>query len=569
MASLPSEKYYKNFCDMSPIRAIVETLMNSQSLKKPNLSELYDMASELHHVTITDRPIHEKIIKQYKLPENARVLNDNHGMVIGRAASARRFFNRVDESTKKKLHDIALEAAFELSKQKLMLVESFAGLDENLMLKARLICPESYASNAYNWCLNFTPKEMGIEKFKKSKNVNIPDICILTFPDWKSDDPQFSKGCVIVDEKHNTIMILGLRYFGELKKGTLTLAWTSGMNLEMAACHGGIKEVDFSNCKDENNKKHGKKIISFFGLSGSGKSSHTNSHDNSKTLPEDVKVTIAHDDAFQIDPHGKMCYVWEPSLFDKTDSRELDHPDWKYVISTQNHAIVKKDNKILPYGRDLRNKNSRAIFSRNILENYVNKVDFPHFINWLMKDSTLPPVMKFSSSNLAVAMGATLMTKRTAAENVSEEEMKKLVFEPFANPFRVYELYKDCVAFRNLFEQGVEGHVFNSAGFWNGSDDALHKIPLELSHRLQTAILKNEITWVEHPFIKGGLIPEKNSIEKIWPGYSEKFSTDSIEHKNGYMELLSNRFEQRREFLLANVEKLELARELADSLIIS
>jgi phosphoenolpyruvate carboxykinase (ATP) len=44
-------------------------------------------------------------------------------------------------------------------------------------------------------------------------------------------------------------------------------------------------------------------------------------------------------------------------------------------------------------------------------------------------------------------MGAALMTQRNRAENVAEDELNKLVFEPFANPFRVYELYRDVEAF--------------------------------------------------------------------------------------------------------------------------
>ncbi len=39
------------------------------------------------------------------------------------------------------------------------------------------------------------------------------------------------------------------------------------------------------------------------------------------------------------------------------------------------------------------------------------------------------------------------MTQRNRAENVAEDELNKLVFEPFANPFRVYELYRDVEAF--------------------------------------------------------------------------------------------------------------------------
>jgi DNA replication protein DnaC len=44
----------------------------------------------------------------------------------------------------------------------------------------------------------------------------------------------------------------------------------------MAACHGGIKEIDFGTCENPEYHKLGKRSIAFYGLSGTGKSSHTN-----------------------------------------------------------------------------------------------------------------------------------------------------------------------------------------------------------------------------------------------------------------------------------------------------
>ena len=118
-----------------------------------------------------------------------------------------------------------------------------------------------------------------------------------------------------------------------------------------------------------------------------------------------------------------------------------------------------------------------------------------------MKDSTLPPILKLTSSPLATAMGATLMTKRTAAENVAESEMDKLVFEPFANPFRVYELYKDCQGFMKVLEAGADCYCFNSGEFWGG--DKSIDIPLQVSLRLNTAILCDELEWEEWEILQG------------------------------------------------------------------
>lgn len=37
--------------------------------------------------------------------------------------------------------------------------------------------------------------------------------------------PAYPDGLVYFDTNHNCVAILGLNYFGELKKATLTLAW--------------------------------------------------------------------------------------------------------------------------------------------------------------------------------------------------------------------------------------------------------------------------------------------------------------------------------------------------------
>ena len=58
-----------------------------------------------------------------------------------------------------------------------------------------------------------------------------------------------------------------MRYFGEHKKGTLTLAWAIANRNGYASCHGGQKEYTLDNGS--------KYVAAVFGLSGSGKSTLT------------------------------------------------------------------------------------------------------------------------------------------------------------------------------------------------------------------------------------------------------------------------------------------------------
>jgi len=185
-----------------------------------------------------------------------------------------------------------------------------------------------------------------------------------------------------------------------------------------------------------------------------------------------------------------------------------------------------------------------------------------------MKDSTLPPIVKFNDKHLAIAMGAALMTQRNRAENVPEEELQKLVFEPFANPFRVYELYRDVEAFLKVAETGADFYCFNSRGYWKESDDILEPIPLNTSLTLQTAILMDQLQWESWDLLPGAMIPTRESVEAILPGYYDKYNTELRGNYDKYIALLKDRFRQRKDFLLSSdlTERPEIQEKLIQSL---
>jgi phosphoenolpyruvate carboxykinase (ATP) len=572
MASKSSAEYYGNLKEMSPIRAIAETLMNNHNVRKVDIREAYEMAKNQPGVTVTDLPVYPEFVKLHNLPLDAKVLDDCHGNIIGRTAKARRFYHRLNPSQKNKLEGDFREAVWQMQHYPLIKAEAILGMDQDLMIKATFITTETDVANLYNWLLNFAPYEQLREQYEKSPNLPIQDIILVAFNEWTCDDPFYNNvgapQLALVDEKHNVIVNLGMRYFGERKKGTLTLAWTSGIRIGMAACHGGIKELDFSTCDDPQYHKLGKRSIAFYGLSGTGKSSHTNSHDNAGTMPAGVSKVVLHDDAFQIDLENKLCRVWEPTLFDKTDSRDPNHPDWKFALAVMNHTVLNMDGKRIPIGQDTRNQNGRALLDRALLGNYVNRCAFPKALVWLMKDSVLPPILKLNDKYLAIAMGAALMTQRNRAENVTEEELQKLVFEPFANPFRVYELYRDVEAFLKVADNGADFYCFNSRGYWKESDDVLEAIPLKTSLTLQTAVLLDQLEWEEWDLLPGSLVPTRDSIEKILPGYYDRYDPDKRGNKDKYDELLQSRFQQRRDYLMGSdlSEKPELQQKVVEAL---
>lgn len=554
MASQSTFEYYKNdLGKIPPLRAIAETLIQDKRIRTVNAAEAYELAKRQGDVQDSDLPIYPPAARRLGLPEGATVINQVHGKIVGRTAKARRIYKDLGETDRHKVLGDLREAVWNMQQRPLIKAHAIVGLDRDLMLKATFVTTEDDAVNVFNWLVNFTPYEELAEAYEKSPKLPIQDILIISDNHWNCADPFYHcegfPQLALVDENANIIYNFGMRYFGERKKGTLTLAWTSGIRVGMAACHGGIKEIDFSDCADPEICSAGKRSIAFFGLSGTGKSSHTNSHDNGGTLPAGFKKVVLHDDAFQIDSENKVCRVWEPTLFDKTDSRPLGHPDWRFMISVMNHALIEADGKVVPLGQDVRNPNGRALIDRDLLGAYVNRCSFPNTICWLTKDTTLPTILRFTNHDLAVAMGASLMTQRNRAENVSEEELNKLVFVPFANPFRIYELWKDVQAFLNVFEHGAMGYCFNSVGFWKASPHDLHKIPLQTSLTLQTAILLDRLEWEDWDRLPGAQIPTRESVDKLLPGFYDKYNPAHVENPEQYLKTLDDRFKQRREYL--------------------
>ncbi|MGN0552113.1 MAG: phosphoenolpyruvate carboxykinase, partial [Oscillospiraceae bacterium] len=124
--------------------------------------------------------------------------------------------------------------------------------------------------------------------------------------------------------------------------------------------------------------------------------------------------------------------------------------------------------KIQLVTEDIRNGNGRAIKSKLWSPNRVDKIDSPvNAIFWIMKDPTIPPVIKLKGASLASVMGATLATKTSTAERVKAgTDMNALRIVPYANPFRTYPLANDYEKFKKLVEEkNVACYIINTGDF--------------------------------------------------------------------------------------------------------
>ena len=205
-------------------------------------------------------------------------------------------------------------------------------------------------------------------------------------------------------------------------------------------------------------------VAGVFGLSGSGKSTLTHAKHDGK-----YDITVLHDDAFVISTKDGSSVALEPAYFDKTQDYPLTSEDNKYLLTLQNNgATLDENGKVVVVTEDIRNGNGRAVKSKLWSPNRIDKFDEPvNAIFWLMKDPTLPPVVKIKGAELASVMGATLATKRTSAERLAPGvDPDALVVEPYANPFRTYPLADDYNKFKALFqERNVDCYILNTGFF--------------------------------------------------------------------------------------------------------
>lgn len=445
-------EYFKNKDILTRVRTTVETAFYGNNVVKiSSPAEMYSLAKNSPGTIVTDMPIYKP--EEVGLPQGATVLLFNDGEVTGRFAAARRIAGEpgVDINN---LAAKVREAVYNTRYRKLYHCQAYAGLHEDFMVKLHLLIPENHENIALSWMLNFQYiNDFYYKMYQNSKEINEGDIYIFSDPDWRH--PEHPGGLAFFDPENNVAAILGMRYFGEHKKGTLTLVWGSANRNGYASCHGGMKRYNLDNGRSY--------VVSVFGLSGSGKSTITHAkHDNK------YDVTVLHDDAFIINTKDGSSIALEPAYFDKTQDYPMGSEDNRFILTAQNTgATLDENGKVVLVTEDIRNGNGRAIKSKlwspNRVDKFEEKTDA---VFWLMKDPTLPPVVKVKGSALGSAMGATLATKRTTAERLAEGvDPNALVVEPYANPFRTYPLSEDYNKFKTLFDDGIDCYILNTGAF--------------------------------------------------------------------------------------------------------
>ncbi len=459
-AYYPRTEIGPNKVGFAKTRSIIEAAFYGNNVVKVNtLREAYELAKNSPGTVVTDMPVYKG--EEFGLDADAKVLLFNDGSITGRYAPARRITGKPGVNTTE-LDKLLMDAVYDSRWKTMYHAEVYIGLDPEFMVKAHLLIPEGEENLLYSWMLNFQyMSDQYVKMYKSSKLYdNEPDIYIFSDPQWTGTDRTdiSDPNCLCYfNTDTNCAGILGMRYFGEHKKGTLTLAWALANRNGYASCHGGQKEYTL----DDGSKY----VAAVFGLSGSGKSTITHAKHNNKY----PSIKVLHDDAFVINAETCASVALEPTYFDKTADYPTACEDNKFLLTAQNcSATLDEEGKVVLVTEDVRNGNGRAIKSKLWSPNRVDKIEAPvNAIFWIMKDPTIPPVVKLKGASLASVMGATLATKRSTAERLAAGvDPNALVVEPYANPFRTYPLVNDYEKFKALVEsKNVDCYIINTGDF--------------------------------------------------------------------------------------------------------
>jgi len=520
----------------SKMRSTIETAFYGNNVTPvTSVAQAYQLAAEEPGVIVLDMPVYKPC--EQGLPTDAKVLVTNDGKTTGRYAKARRIIGDegIDEV---ELSNIARDAVYDSRNKEWLAAEAIVGLDKKFTARAHLMIPKDHASTLYSWIMNFKFFDAAVKEFYDD-SLEIPegDIYIYSDPDYIV--PGHPGGLAIFDPAHNCAMILGMRYFGEHKKGTLTLAWSLANRLGYVACHGGMKRYNLDNGKSY--------TIGVFGLSGSGKSTLTHEKHDGR-----YDISILHDDAYIINTEDLSSIALEPTYFDKMQDYPVEHPANEFLLTLQNVGVtMDEEGRKVVLAEDVRNNNGRAIKSQFWTDNRVNYVDEPvNAIVWLMKDKTLPPILKIDDPVLASTMGATLATRRSTAEKLDAHvDPNALVIEPYANPFRTYPLALDYESYKKLFSEcGVECYIMNTGFFLD------NKVPKEVTLDLLERLVEGTLEF--KPFYK---YPNLEYVEV--PGFEPPFQVREYHHQ------LHKAFEFRYDYVENLIgHKNELPEEVLDVL---
>ena len=262
------------------------------------------------------------------------------------------------------------------TRDRLFVVDAFAGWDKKYRIKVRIICTRAYhALFMQNMLIMPTAEELA--------DFGEPDYLVINgggFPANSYTSDMTSKTSIDVDLERKEIVILGTEYAGEMKKGIFGV-----MNYLMP-----LEDVLPMHCSA--NVSDAGDVSILFGLSGTGKT--TLSADPKRKLIGDDEHCWTDDGIFNIEGG---CYA---KAIDLSEEKE---PDIYHAIrfgTVLENVIYDEESRAVDYSDTTITQNTRASYPINFIDNIQIPciAGHPNHIIFLTCDAfgVLPPVSQLT-----------------------------------------------------------------------------------------------------------------------------------------------------------------------------
>jgi len=394
------------------------------------------------------------------------------------------------------------------TRERLYVIDGFAGWDPKYRLKVRVICSRAYhALFMHNMLIRPTEAELS--------NFGEPDFTIYNagcFPANRYTREMTSKTSIDLSFEDKQLVILGTEYAGEMKKGVFTV-----MNYLMPK-QNVLSMHCSANLGDKND------VTLYFGLSGTGKT--TLSADPARQLIGDDEHCWSSDGIFNIEGG---CYAKCIDLSAEKEPEIFNAIRFGTVLENVTYDEATRE---VDYKSSKLTENTRASYPIEFIPNVKIPCHSGHPKNiiFLTCDAfgVLPPVSRLTPAQ-AMYHFISGYTAKVAGTEMGVTEPQATFSACFGAAFMVWHpsKYAELLA-KKIQEHGAKVWLVNT-GWTGGSYGEGQRFPLKFTRAIVDSINSNALADVETTEDKvfGFHIP------KACPGVPEKAMNPRDTWKDG------------------------------------
>lgn len=362
------------------------------------------------------------------------------------------------------------------SRERVFVVDAFAGWDPNYRLKVRVICTRAYhALFMQNMLIMPTEEELA--------NFGDPDYVIFnggSFPANRYTSEMTSTTSIDVSLERKEIVILGTEYAGEMKKGIFSI-----MNYLMP-----MKNVMPMHCSANVGAEDDVSIL--FGLSGTGKT----------TLSADPKRKLIGDDEHCWTDTGVFnieggCYA---KAIDLSYEKEPDIYNAIRFGTILENVVYNKQTREVDYHDTSITQNTRASYPINYIDNIQMPciAGHPKNIIFLTCDAfgVLPPVSKLTPEQASYHF-ISGYTAKVAGTEMGVKEPQATFSACFGAAFMMWHPNR----YAELLGEKIREHKVNAwlvnTGWTGGAYGVGSRIKLKYTRAIIDAIHNGDFDKVE------------------------------------------------------------------------